>query len=131
MPITVVLAVGLDPWLLATQTRVWRAAGYIVVSADSIGEAVDLFNDGDFDLVVLGDSVSIENRETITSLIRASGSRTPVVPMGNTSTNSDPFADSTTKDDSNSLVKGLRELLVEGAKMRAIPMILRGNGSQR
>lgn len=131
MPITVVLAVGLDPWLLATQTRVWRAAGYFVVSADSIGEAVDLFNDGDFDLVVLGDSVSIENRETITSLIRASGSRTPVVPMGNTSTNSDPFADSTTKDDSNSLVKGLRELLVEGAKMRAIPMILRGNGSQR
>jgi hypothetical protein len=131
MPITVVLAVGLDPWLLATQTRVWRAAGYFVVSADSIGEAVDLFNDGDFDLVVLGDSVSIENRETITSLIRASGSRTPVVPIGNTLSNADSFADSTTKDDSNSLVKGLRELLVEGAKMRAIPMMLRGNGSQR
>ena len=48
MPVTVVLAVGLDSWLLATKARVWRSAGYFVVSAESIGEAIDLFNDGDF-----------------------------------------------------------------------------------
>jgi DNA-binding response OmpR family regulator len=59
MSLTVVLAVGLDPWLLATHTRDWRSAGYFVVSAYSIGEAFNLFNDSDFDLVVLSDSVSI------------------------------------------------------------------------
>ena len=60
MPLTVVLAVGLDSGLLATHTKAWRAARYIVVSADSIGEAIDHFNAGDFDLVVLGNSISIE-----------------------------------------------------------------------
>ena len=58
-----------------THTRVWRSAGYIVVSADSIGEAIDHFNAGDFELVVLGDSISIESRQRLTSLIRASGSQ--------------------------------------------------------
>jgi DNA-binding response OmpR family regulator len=73
MPLNVVLAVGLDSWLLVTRNKVWRSAGYFVVSADSIGDAIDLFNDGDFDLVVLSHSISIESRERLTSLIRASG----------------------------------------------------------
>src|ERR1022692_797192 len=104
MPVTVVLAVGLDSWLLATKTRVWRSAGYFVVSAESIGEAIDLFNDGDFDLVVLGHYISIENRERLTSLIRASGSQTPVAFMGNSSRDSDWFPDSMLKNDSSTLL---------------------------
>jgi hypothetical protein len=131
MHMTLVLAVGLDPWLLVTHTRVWRSAGYFVVSADSIGEAIDLFNDGDFDLVVLGPSISIENRETLTSLIRASCSRTPVVLIGNSSRDSDCFAESTQMSDSSSLLAGLRELLAESAKMRVVTTILHGDGSQR
>jgi len=117
MPLTVVLAVGLDSWLLVTHTRVWRSAGYIVVSAGSIREAIDQFNAGDFDLVVLADSIPIENRQRLTSLIHASGSQTPVACIGNSSTNSDSFADATLKDDSSTLVTGLRELIAKESKM--------------
>jgi hypothetical protein len=131
MPITVVLGVGLDSRLLATHTSVWRSAGYFVESADSIGEAIDLFNGGDFDLVVLGDSISIDSRERLTRLIRASGSQTPVVFIGNPSRDSDWFADSTLKSESNSLLKGLRGLLAEKAKMPGAPTTLQGDGSLR
>src|SRR5580658_10441304 len=121
MPLTVVLAVGLDSWLLATQTRVWRSTGYFVVSADSIGEAIDLFNDGDFDLVVLGHYISIENKERLMTLIRASGLETPVAFIGNSSRDSDWFANSTLKNESSTLLTWLRKLLADKAKMRMVP----------
>jgi|SRR5580658_5406517 DNA-binding response OmpR family regulator len=130
MPLTVVLAVGLDSWLLATQTRVWRSAGYFVVSADSVGEAIDLFNDGDFDLVVLGHCISIEHSERLTSLIRASGAQTPVAFIRNSSRDSDWFAGSTLKNDSSMLLTWLREL-ADKAKMQAAPTILHGDVSRR
>jgi len=131
MPLTVVLAVGLDPWLLATHTRAWRSAGYFVVSAYSIGEAIDLFKDGDFDLVVLGKSISNDNRDRLISLIRASGSQTPVAFIGNSSRDSDGFADSTLRSDSNTLVTRVRELLAESSKMQVVSTILHGDGIQR
>jgi DNA-binding NtrC family response regulator len=113
MPVTVVLAVGLDSWLLATQNRIWRSAGCFVVLADSIAEAINLYNDGDFDLVVTGDYISVENRERLTSMIRATGSKTPVAFIGNSSHDSGWFADSTLKNDSGRLPAGLRELLAD------------------
>jgi DNA-binding response OmpR family regulator len=112
MPLTVVLAVGLDPWLLTAHTRDCISAGYFVVSAYSIVEAIDLFNGGDFDLVVLGDSVSMENRQKLTSLIRASGSQTPVTRIGNSSAAHDSLSDAPLKNDSSTLVTELRELLL-------------------
>ena len=131
MPVTVVLAVGLDPWLLSSQNRIWRSVGYFVVPADSIAEAIQLFNDGDFDLVVLGDSISVENRERLTSMIRAFGSQTPVAFIGNSSHDSGWFADSTLRNDSDTLLARLRELLADKSNMRVVPAILHGNGSQR
>jgi DNA-binding response OmpR family regulator len=131
MPLTVVLAVGLDSWLLAAHTRDWRSAGYFVVSAYSVGEAINLFNDGDFDLVVLGDSISVENRQRLTSLIRASGSQTPVACIGNPSSKPDSFADAKLKSDSSTLVTGLRELIAKESKMPAAPAILYGDLSHR
>jgi len=62
MSLTVVLAVGLDSWLLATRSISWRSAGYFVVSAGTIREAIEQFKAGDFDLVLLGDSISRENK---------------------------------------------------------------------
>ena len=131
MPLTVVLAVGLDSWLLAAHTRVWRSAGYIVVSAGSTREAIDHFNPADFDLVVLDHSISIEDKERLTSLIRASGSQTTVASIGKSSAGSVSFEDAPLKNDSRSLVTGLKELLAEESKMRVAPAILHGNVSQR
>jgi DNA-binding response OmpR family regulator len=79
MAITVVLAVGWDPWLLAAQDSAWRAAGYIAVSVSSISEAFRHFKAGDFDLVVLGNSISREERQRLTRQIRDTGAKAPVI----------------------------------------------------
>ena len=131
MPLTVVLAVGLDSWLLAAHIRDWRSAGYFVVSAYSVGEAINLFNDGDFDLVVLGDSVSIENRQRLTSMIRASGSQTPMACIGDSSAAHKSLSDARLKNASSTLVAGLRELLAQKAMTAVAPAILRGEMSYR
>jgi hypothetical protein len=51
----------------------------------SIGEAIESFRCGDFDLILMGDSVPVESRERLTFLIRATGSATPVVCLENDS----------------------------------------------
>jgi DNA-binding response OmpR family regulator len=119
MSLTVVLAVGLDSWLLSTHSAVWRSEGYIVISAVSISEAIDHFRAGDFDLVLLGDSISLESKQRLTSLIRASGSQIPVVSVANSSTERDSFADATLKNDASALLTGMGEVLANKSKMRA------------
>jgi DNA-binding response OmpR family regulator len=109
----VVLAAGVNSWLLATHSTVWRSAGYIVLPAASVKEAIGHFETGDFDLVLLGDSFSVESKERLTSLIRASGSRTPVVSIANPSGDCDLFADATIKNDPNALLQGMGELLAK------------------
>jgi len=54
MPLTVILAVGLDPSLPLAQNAVWKSAEYIVISVGTIKEAIDHFKAGDFDLVPFG-----------------------------------------------------------------------------
>jgi DNA-binding NarL/FixJ family response regulator len=117
MPITVVLAVGLDSSLLRTQGSVWKSAGYIVSLAGSIREAIDRFRAGDFDLVLLGDSIPAENRERLTFLIRAFGSHVPVVSIANSSAACDVFADATLRSDSSELLKGMGELMAKRSSM--------------
>jgi DNA-binding response OmpR family regulator len=79
MQLTVVLAVGLDSSLLAGQSADWKSAGFVVIWAASIREVIVHFQDGDFDLVLLDDGILPESRERMTFLIRASGSRIPLV----------------------------------------------------
>lgn len=119
MPITVVLAVGLDPWLLAAQGPAWRSAGYILVTATSIREAIDRFQGGDFDLVLLGKFISLEDQQRLTLLIRAAGSQTPIVSISNAPGSHDLFADATVDGDPSALLEGMGELLVERSRMRA------------
>jgi DNA-binding NtrC family response regulator len=128
----VVLAVGLGPSLLATQSTEWKSAGYIVQSASSIREAISHFKAGDFDLVLLGNSISAENGERLTSLIRASGAQTPVVLIESHSANFNSLADATLKNDSSEILTGLRELLERTEKTGAVERtILYGNASMK
>ena len=79
MPITMVLAIGLDATFLELQNHALKAAGYFVSSAQSVDAAMDEFHEGDFDLVVIAESVDAMRRDRLTALIRATGSRVPVV----------------------------------------------------
>jgi CheY-like chemotaxis protein len=94
-----------------------QSEGYIVVSAFSVKEAVDVFLNGDFDLVILDNSLPIKERDRLTCLIRASGSRTPVVSVAPEYSHADSFADAMLESDPNKLLIGIRRVLLKTAKM--------------
>jgi len=117
MPLTVLLAVGLDSSLLKSQRSVWQSAGYYVTSADSIREGIAQFHEGDFDLILLSHSIPAENRERLTFLIRASGSRIPVICVSDSSSNCDSFADATIRGGPDNLLQGIEDLLAKRGDM--------------
>src|ERR1035441_3393079 len=95
MSINVVLAVGMDLWVLERKRKAWREAGYFVTPAGSVREAIDDFRSGDFDLVVMSASIPAESRERFTSMIRAAGSSVPVICATNPAGDWDLFANAT------------------------------------
>jgi CheY-like chemotaxis protein len=127
MRITVVLAVGLDSWQLTLQDLDLKSAGYVVISASSTRDAIEQFKVGDFDLVLLGHSISAEQKERLTSLIRASGSRTPVVCIPNSSGDCNSFVDGPLQDDASALMTGVEEVLAKTRRAPAMPAILYGD----
>ena len=78
MPLALILAVGQDPMVLSTRCSILRSAGYLVRPSSSIAEAIDIFDDLDVDLVLLCHSISVEDRDRLTQVIRSGGSRTPI-----------------------------------------------------
>ncbi|HEY1984064.1 MAG TPA: hypothetical protein VGG85_01565 [Terracidiphilus sp.] len=115
MSLSVVLAVGLDSWLLTLQASVWRSAGYIVVSAFSIREAIDDFMAGDFDLVLMCESIPVEDQERLISQIRKSGSRTPVMNVTQFHENAHALAGHALEVESMALFTGMEDLLASQA----------------
>jgi DNA-binding NtrC family response regulator len=110
---TALLAVGLDSTLLATQRPIWQSAGYLITDTESIREAILHINARNFDLVLLGHSIPTESRERLTFLIRASSSRIPVVCVSPSSSHHDRFADATIREEPDSLLRGIQELLAK------------------
>lgn len=119
MPLTSLLAVGLDLSILEKQRSVWKSAGCYVTSAGSIREAIVQIRDGDFDLILLDHSIPIESRERLTFLIRTSGSRTPVVCVTDSPCDDDSFADATVRNDPIDLLHAIGELLAKRVKAHA------------
>jgi hypothetical protein len=115
--------------LPGTQDSVWRSAGYFFIPADSIKEAISHFKAGDFDLVLLGHSISAEARERLTFLIRATGSHVPVACIAGSSGHHDSFADATFEQKTSELLTGMGELLKDKARMPAVPAILYGTAT--
>jgi CheY-like chemotaxis protein len=120
MPLTLVLAIGLDSLSLGIRNSLLQSAGYIVVSALSLKEAANQFLNGDFDLVLLDNSLPRKVRDRITSLIRISGSRIPVVSIASETFASedghdDSFVDATFDGHPDNLLRGIRSVLVKTA----------------
>jgi CheY-like chemotaxis protein len=97
-----------------------QGAGYTTVSAFSIKEAADRFLSGDFNLVLLDNSLSAREKDRLMSLIRASGSLTPVVSIASLYGQESSFADMTVDCDPDRLRAGVRKALISSAnKLRA------------
>src|SRR5580658_7464926 len=118
----IVLAIGFDLSLMTIRDLVLQSAGCAVVEAFSLEEAVDHFQSGDFDLVLLCHSVPAGDRERLASLIRASGSRIPIVSIAGSLGKCDAFANSTLEDGPNAFVSGIRDALSNAKN---------GNGANR
>ena len=112
MPQTVILSVGLDPQLLGSRNLVLQSAGYIAVPAYSTREAVDCFQNGDFDLVLLCQSMPAKEQDRLTGWIRASGSRIPVVLVAGKLCQNNDFAGVTAGCEPGALLWGIREVLI-------------------
>jgi len=81
MSLTLILAIGTDPWLFESQRTVWQAAGFFVTTVGALDQPTALFRSGDFDIVLLGSSLSDQDLNYITRSIRALGSRVPIIRM--------------------------------------------------
>jgi CheY-like chemotaxis protein len=111
MRLIVVLSVGLDSLELATRSSLLQSERYIVVSALSLKEAVDRFLTGDFDLVLLDNSLPTKDRDRLTCLIRASGSRIPLVEITGKNCHDRSLTDAAVEDDPSKLPAGIRHAL--------------------
>jgi|HubBroStandDraft_6_1064221.scaffolds.fasta_scaffold690246_2 CheY-like chemotaxis protein len=118
MALTAVLSVGLDPDLLKTRNLVLHSAGYTVVSAHSVKEAADRFQAGDFDLVLLCQSLPSRERDGLTWWMRASSPGIPVATVAGNLCSDDVVAGLTVGSEPGALLWGLREMLIS-AKHRA------------
>jgi hypothetical protein len=129
MSLKAVLAVGLDSSLLASQSSVWKSAGYFVTSAGSIRDAIDQFQGVSFDLFLLGDSIPIDSRERLTFLIRSSIPTIPIVCVTDSPCNSYCYADAAIRSDTATLIRSIGELLARRGEIpapsRTIPNISR------
>lgn len=115
MALTLVLSVGLDPELLITRNLVLQSAGYTVVAAFSPREAVDRLREGDFDLVLLCQSIPTKDKDHLVLWLRAFGSRIPVISISGFLYQRDAFADATVVSDPNVLLMAIREVLIIAA----------------
>jgi CheY-like chemotaxis protein len=129
MSLAIVLAVGLDPPILARRSLLLQSAGYIVAPASSVKEAADQFQAGSFDLVIQCHSIPVQDREGLTCLIRASGSLTPVICVAKSSGQHDAFPNATLDEKNpNQFLISIREVLSKAAKK---PARTGGSGEKR
>lgn len=85
MALLLILAVGDDPTILSTRCSILRSAGYIVMPASSVSESIDLFRNGDFDLMLLCHSIPVEHRNRLIRAVRSTGSHIPIYAVASAS----------------------------------------------
>lgn len=121
MPQALVLSVGSDPRVLDTRELLLRSAGYSVVSAISIKEAVYLLKDGEFDVIVLCHTLPRKDCERLTGAVRAMGSRVPIVCVSGASFDGhNAFADATVDKNPAAFLRAIGDLLRSHAQTEAL-----------
>jgi CheY-like chemotaxis protein len=107
----VILNVGENRTLLEARNIILRAAGYAVVPARSLKQAIDHCVARAYDVVIMCNSVSPRDRDCLTCWIRASGSLTFVVSISGDCDQGDDFADANIENEPEKLLSGIRDVL--------------------
>ena len=116
MPHIVALAVGQDPLLLEMRSQVLQSAGYMVVCALSVEEALHHFVSSDFDIVILCHSIPVLDRERLTCAIHSRSAATPVVVVASRFSAIDRFADAMIENEPDILLQEIPRILHDAEK---------------
>jgi CheY-like chemotaxis protein len=112
MPHFVALAVGRDSLLLQTRSQVLRTDGYTVVATLSSEEALQQFEAGDFDVVILCHSIPASERERLSRAMHSRSPGTPVVVVSRTqAAQQQNGADATVASDPEELLRDIPSVL--------------------
>jgi hypothetical protein len=123
LPLALILAIGMDLSSYRTADQVWQSSdchvtrqvwhsnGYFVTPLDSVANALDCIRNGDFDLVLLGNSVPLYDKKRLSVFIRSLGSRVRVISVAETPQDCADFADASVGDEPSMLLHCMRELL--------------------
>jgi CheY-like chemotaxis protein len=120
VPQVLVLSIGMDETVLDTRALILQSAGYTVVSAMAVQEAATLLLNSDFDIIVLCHTVPTKDSKRLISMVRASGSRIPIVTV-----TSDAFgpqssiADATLDKEPVAFLREMHEVLRDHAQPQA------------
>jgi DNA-binding response OmpR family regulator len=117
VPQVLILSIGLDANVLATRALILRSAGYTVVSAMSLREAVSLLHGSDFDIIVLCHTLPAKDCERLISMVRSSGSRIPVVAVADSEVSQhSSMADATLDKEPVAFLRAMREWVLDRAQ---------------
>ena len=105
--VAVALTVGTDALLLHTRNQILRKYGVVTVSTNSAQEAFEVFQSGDFDFVLLCHTIPEAEREQLVAQIRRRSASTPVISVSDIFHQEDPFADATTINDPNTMLRDI------------------------
>jgi DNA-binding response OmpR family regulator len=76
---TLILSIGTNPRVLNRRIQALEAEGYVVRAAYSVKDALQEFEQGDFDAVLLCSSLSAEEKQLLSRRIRGFGSLVPIM----------------------------------------------------
>jgi CheY-like chemotaxis protein len=110
---TRILTVGSESCLLAARNVILESAGYTTVMASSLTEAAKAFQRSDFHLVLLDNSFPAKDHDRLVCLIRASGSRIPIISIVEQRSHRNPFADEIVESAPDKLRTGIRNALAK------------------
>jgi len=113
MLLGLILALGFESTLMRSRSLLLRSAGYVVASASSVKEAINRFLCGDFDLVLLSESVPAKDKDLLFRLIRESGSRIPIVPIAEIADELSTSATAAPEDGHIQFLTAIKNVLME------------------
>jgi len=122
-PVASILSVGLDLSFYRSESQVWQSdgchvtrqvwhsAGYQVTPSGSALKAFDYIRKGNFDLVLISESIALCDRERLTLLVRALGSNVPIVCVTDCSSEFGAYDGSTVGKAQASVLQCIRDVL--------------------
>ena len=116
----VALHVGTDPMLLSTRTDVLRRTGLNIVPAASVAEAMKMFLAGDYDVVIVCQSVPADSRRALANLVHSHSSSVPVI-LITIIPEQDLLVDAIVNGEAAKLVEEMPQILGRWMPMAALP----------